>query len=70
MTELPTDTKNLAEIHAFYVRRAVIFYQEKIDLGHKVADARPMALAYLRRKTGWPEPMAAGALDSELLRRE
>ncbi len=68
--ELPTDTVNLAEIHAFYLRRARIFYQEKIDLGHKVAEARPMALAYLRRKTHWPEPMAAGAFDRELMRKE
>lgn len=70
MTDLPTDLKNLAEIHAFYLRRAIIFYQEKIDLGHRVADARPMALAYLRRKTGWAEPFAAGAFDWELANRE
>ena len=68
--DLPTDKANLAEIHAFYVRRAVIFYQERIDLGHKVAEARPQALAYLRRKTSWPEPMAAGAFDRELMKRE
>jgi hypothetical protein len=68
--ELPTDTANLAEIHAFYLRRARIFYQERVDLGHTVAQARSVALAYLRRKTQWPEPMAAGALDRELMQPE
>lgn len=64
--ELPTDTINLAEIHAFYVRRAVVRYRECLD-GNPPHIARPQALAYLRRKTGWAEPFAAGAFDRELM---
>lgn len=66
MQDLPTDSKNMAEIQAHYLRQARMFYQERVDLGHSVAVARPQALAYLRRKTGWPEPLAAGAFDDIL----
>lgn len=64
---LPTDRVNLAEINDWHVRRACSFYNDKIAEGFRPQEARPQALAYLRRKTNWPEPLAAGAFDSELL---
>lgn len=70
MSTIPTDIINLCEINQHYVRQACVFYQERLDLGYKAEPARAQALAYLRRKTQWSEPIAAGALDYELTERE
>ena len=63
---LTTDTRNAGEVCAFYLRQAVVFYQERVDLGYSPLTARVQALSYLRRKTLWPVTISAGALDSEL----
>ena len=66
MIELPTDITNRGEIDAHYVHLACGCYADRIALGYPTGAARAGALAYLRRKTHWPEAFAAGVLDRAL----
>ena len=61
-----TDRRNLAEIHASHVSRAVALCRERMAEGADVSTASAQACAYLRRKTGWLAPLALGALDSAM----
>ena len=63
---LLVDALNTAEVHAFYLRRAVAFYRDRLAEGCEVNGAAAQACAYLRRKTGWAAPIALGAFDSAL----
>lgn len=62
--ELPTDSLNLAEICAYHVRSSRDYFARLVAQGHAAPHARAQALAYLRRKTTWTEPLAAGAFDA------
>jgi hypothetical protein len=63
---LETDRVNMAEIHAFYLTRAVSVYNDRRREGYNLPTAHTQACAYLRRKTGWDAPIAQGALDCAL----
>lgn len=64
MSAIPTDERNLREINEYWTLQSIVFYQERVDLGYTPAFARAQALAYLRRKTHWDLPLAAGVLDT------
>lgn len=64
--QLETDRRNTAEIHAFYLARAVKFYGERLAEGCEAVSANAQAAAYLRRKTAWSIQVAQGALDSAI----
>lgn len=70
MTQLETDSANRAEYVEFALRRAALVYADRREHGDTAWQARAQALAYFRRKTELPEPIAAGALDRELTKQE
>jgi hypothetical protein len=63
---LETDAHNLAEYQRASVTMAAARYRERVLAGYQWRAAYAETLAYLRRKTQWPAPLAAAALDDEL----
>lgn len=61
-----TDQDNLTEFARFRLSLAVSIFNQRLDYGLPRTAARAEALVYLRRKTGWTEATAAGALDSAI----
>jgi hypothetical protein len=63
---LATDQANLESIHSWHLRLSCAFYDVRRSDGESRQVARFEATRYLRRKTGWSEATAAGALDAAL----